>query len=201
MNKLVCFIWIGFLAGCASVNKEEAGYSSTQKDAQKESRIYESQFTAERLSEKHFEAFETRAIEKLHDFTDYLRIISDDRYNEEFKINAMTQARELFIEHSLITLPDITESASLDAFLDQSYQNPNPGYLIIENPSIKVPLREATKNLYEGAVAFQLSLLVNGDTLKTKTEERQAQFYLMKTEKNFGAKKKKVWEVFLGDIY
>ena len=200
MNKLVCIFWIGFLAGCASVNKEEAGYSTTQKDPQKESRIYESQFTAERLSEKHFEAFETRAIEKLHDFTDYLRIISDDRYNEEFKINAMAQARELFIEHSLITLPDIAESASLDVFLDQSYQDANQGYLIIENPSIKVPLREATKNLYEGSVAFQLSLLVNGDTL-TKTEERQAQFYLMKTEKSFGAKKKKVWEVFLGNIY
>jgi hypothetical protein len=199
MNSYVMIIVAIALSACASISNEEVSHRKLSIEAPKDIAI-ESQFTAEEPSPTHLRAFERRAMEKLKDFGDFLDIISESTYDQEFRQQAQSQARSMFIEHSKIRLNRVGDQR-IDLFLGGLRENPMKKNMLISDISIERPLKETIGSLYEGILGFSLSMVTDGDKSTENPRKMKADFFLMKTSKMFGTNEKVVWEIFLGDIY
>jgi len=186
-------------SSCASVSNEEVGFRKANIPSDAGAPIVV-QFTGDNLTAPHLRAFEQRAIEKLQDFSDYLRIISDRSYSEEFRSAAILQAQDMFIDHSQIRLIEEKEPAKVNRFLMETARDTSAQYHVFRNIAVKDSLRYESEILYEGSLVFQYGVAEQGDTIWNE-RDRIAEFYLMKTQKNFGSLEKMIWEVFLGNIY
>lgn len=201
MAKLYKFV-IAALAcsSCASVSNEEVGFKKVNIPADAGAPIV-TQFTADELSVNHLKAFEQRAIEKLQDLADYLRILSDKSYEDEFRNAALLQAQDLFVDHSQIRLYAENEPDKINSFLMNASSDSIPRTYLFRNIAVKNSLQEAANILYEGSLGFQYGVVENGDTVWYDAESKIAEFYLMKTSKSFGSSEKMIWEVYLGNIF
>jgi hypothetical protein len=199
MRSLFLFSLL-ILAACASISNEEVNFRKVSIDDAKDLTI-ENQFVSDELSTVHLKAFEKRAIEKLRDFADYVDIISDQSYEEEFRKLAMSQAKGLFIEHSEIKLMDGFNSRRIELFLDEVKERSINTKVLISDIAIETQLKESIGSLFEGTLTFGFSVLSTEHQEVNHLQKRKMEFFLMKTPKSFGTNQKMVWEIFLGDIY
>lgn len=187
-------------SSCASVSNEEVGFRKANIPPDAGAPIV-AQFTGDNLTAPHLKAFEQRAIEKLQDLSDYLQIISDSSYSEEFRNAAILQAQDMFIDHSQIRLVEGKEPYKVNSFLMETTRDTAAKLFLFKNIVVKDTLRFEAEILYEGSLSFKYGMVKKGDTIWNEQDNRIAEFYLMKTQKNFGPSEKMIWEVFLGNIY
>ncbi len=192
LNMILCVV----VSACASISSEEVNFNKVSIEEPKDLSL-EDQFVAEEITPDQLKAFETRAIEKLKDFADYILILSDSTYAEGFRINAKTQASKLFIELSEINLFDDQNDLTVETFLSTIKELKISRLEIIE-PNILQPLHFTTKDHYKGLLSFKIS--ISGDQFSNTSLTKTADFFLMKKQKSFGTHDMMVWEISLGDI-
>jgi hypothetical protein len=151
------------------------------------------------LSENNLTAFEDRAIQKLDDLSGFIEILSDTAMDISFKDQAFIMAVELFetsdakVEIDFqgnTTDQPVTIYAFLKSLIKDSYKK-----LIIkpEEVSVVQHLKNTGAGCYRGKIQMKGTVAQQPLTCSIHIAAKQV-------EKEFGGEKKRVWEVFLGEI-
>jgi hypothetical protein len=186
-----------FFVACASTHRERMLEEIADAPvAEMESEALEAQFTAERLSAEELKAFESRAIQKLEDFSDYVNLLADPGLDSVFRQQAIRQALVLFVdEHTEVVMDSKRESIIdvLERFNDDQQQH---SLYEIQDIEIKDHLQPTPDRQYAGKLSFQQHFSMENRL----TVSRQAQVIVRKVLKRFGDQEEWVWEVLIADI-
>ncbi len=171
-----------------------AGESSYQNDntvieaTKTEGEVKEETFRALEDSKVNFtdeqlKAFETRAIQKFYDFTDYVKILSDPNIAIDLKKQAKLSAMELFKIDSLnmdsSQMPHFN-SVSISSYLGLIELSDKSVHIIPKNVVVSKGLKlDATEVIYSGVI--ESTLIMNG-----KKEKYKIDIHLIEIEKKFG---------------
>lgn len=160
------------------------------------------------LTEDNFKAFEQRAIQKLEDLADYLKILSDTTVDIAFKEQARDMALKLFIS------PDNKMNIRIDNNIENSVQTAGTLFKSIEtgsyglysfdiiDASVNQKLEPSGVFEYKGSIFFKL-LIFKPKAATSPIQNpynTQCEIKVKKVQKEFGAESKLVWEVYLGNI-
>jgi len=164
-------------------------------------------FTSDSLSDHLLRAYEISAAEKLNDFSDFMKIISDTTLDVRIRQHAAELVRDLFI----------SDEIELSGW-SKSY--PEPGLNLLENLisyslskgvsswnqpmqiNLIKPFTIINDSTFTGDLSFNYkSLSLSGkDTSELVTGRLVVDIYLMKRTKSFGKDRFPVWDVYLGDM-
>ena len=164
-------------------------------------------FMSDSLTEQILRAYEVTAAQRLNDFADYLKIISDTALDLRFRKHAAELVTELFI----------SDEIELSGW-SKSY--PEPGLNILNNlisyslskgvsfwnQPMQInfinPFTSINDSTFTGDLSFNYKSLSHGgqDTLEIASERLVIDVYLMKKTKTFGKDRFRVWDVYLGDM-
>jgi hypothetical protein len=164
-------------------------------------------FTSDSLSDNLLRAYEITATEKLTDFADYIKIISDTTLDLRFRQHAAELVRDLFI----------SDEIDLSGW-SKSY--PEPGLNILEhllsyslsesvlfwikpiNINIIKPFTSINDSTFTGNLSFINKCVPHSsrDTSEIESGELVIDIYLVKKLRSFGKDQISVWDVYLGDI-
>jgi len=164
-------------------------------------------FTSDSLSDHLLRAYEITSAEKLIDFADYMRIISDTTLDLRFRQHAAELVKELFVSDEI-------------ELYGWSKSYPEPGLNILNNlisyslskgvsfwnQPMQInfirPFTSINDSTFTGDLSFNYkSLSLSGqDTSELVTGRLVIDVYLMKKTKTFGKDRFPVWDVYLGDM-
>lgn len=164
-------------------------------------------FMSDSLTEQILRAYEVTAAQRLNDFADYLRIISDTALDLRFRKHAAELVKELFV----------SDEIELSGW-SKSY--PEPGINLLDNLisyslskgvsfwnqpmqiNFVKPFTSINDSTFTGDLSFNYkSISLSGqDTSEIVTGRLVVDIYLMKKTKSFGKDRFAVWDVYLGDM-
>ena len=196
MNRLLKYsilLTVCFLVMAAPTCEDEISQADTRSNHLERLEMVSDDFTSEALLDKHLEAFELKAIEKLMDYADYLGII----YSEGFAVSFREQARQningFFTSHE----------NSAAALIPKSFTGSYNSYLIlIDSVTIINPLQREAETWYTGSMGYaEMILGINSsDTIIFSHSQKTIEIILQMDYKDFGENSLLVWEVLLGEI-
>jgi hypothetical protein len=164
-------------------------------------------FTTDSLSDHLLRAYEITAMEKLVDFTDYMKIVSDTSLDIRFRQHVAGLVRELFLSDEieiayLSELGTFSGHKTLEEILLNNLANGNT--YRIEPFQIKItrPLCCINDSVFTGTISFNYRFipLDDQDTSKTYSAKLITDIYLIKKLRSFGEGRIKIWDICLGDI-
>jgi len=164
-------------------------------------------FTSDSLSDHLLRAYEITATEKLNDFADFMKIISDTTLDVRIRQHAAELVMDLFI----------SDEIELSGW-SKSY--PEPGLNILNNLvsyslsegvsfwnrpmhiNFIKPFASINDSTFTGILSFNYkSLSLSGqDTSEISSGRLIIDIYLMKKTKAFGIDRLPVWDVYLGNM-
>lgn len=139
-------------------------------EVEEEMASVENQLTGSTLPEENLQAFETRAIQKVYDWIDYLKLLKKNTYDSTMIVQVKEQAQALFVDQVVVNLEIGTD-------------------FTIDQVRILEPLRQTKIGLYEGLMTFS-----------SRDKAYQINFIARREPKRFGPNELLVWEVFLGNL-
>lgn len=173
-----------------------------------ESSWFEQTFTTKKPSNFQLKGFEARAIQKIHDFGDYINLLSNKNYDLKLRKRAIQMFEGLFFDKTVVVNDPEKELINSKKAAIQAYSK---AILESKYSEIKVKitdiwlveqLQPAKNNTYKGSISFKQEnqYYTNKSLINSSIETKQVEVLLVKTTKNFGNKKEQVWNVFLGEI-
>ena len=151
---------------------------------------------------------EQMAKQKLLDFADYMKIVSDTTIDARFRQQAAEMARKLFISGQINIrnwdiISEHSKNRTLNQFLAKNLNEGSTYWIQLEGIDIAKPLSQTNDSAFIGRLSVYKSSLSFEKQLVTKkyTEKVLVDFHLQKKTKSFGNDRVKVWEVYLGEIY
>ena len=181
--------------------KREEQYIMNLKDS------VEHVFTSDTLSDQLLRAFEITAIEKLNDFADYLKILSDTALELKFRQHAAELTRDLFVPGEIklkkwSKMYGIPGLHTLDLLLEHSLAE---GISYSIQPS-QINIRNPFSSVNDSTCTGVLSFILDSNPLDDQEQSQKVSdtldidIYLIKEIKSFGHKQFRVWEVYLGNL-
>lgn len=169
---------------------------------------FEEEFEIEKLDEVKLNAFDERAIEKIHDFGEYVMIYTRKNYDTAFKAQAGKMIFDLFIDSNVVIDIDIStgrpEDLTLPGFLEQ-LDSCDYDELVVSSQDFVLdsPLQSSGDSLYKGVVSYSNKIigLRSGDSLLIHSTTNRVEIIAKKVNKNFGNRSNLIWKVFLGNIH
>jgi len=211
MNR-VKYIWILiiiYLVCSARACNESEEATDVQKEQYTVNLMnsVKSVFTSESLSDHLLRAYEITASEKLTDFADYMKIVSDTTLDLRFRQHAAELIRNLFIDSNIdirswSRVYNMVGFDTLELLLEHSLLLGNSFWTPISHITINNPYNCENDSTFTGSLSFYCRRIPFGihDTLETGTEKHMIDIYLLRKLKSYGDQKFRVWEVYLGDI-
>jgi hypothetical protein len=150
-------------------------------------------------------ALETTAKQKLIDFSDFLKIVSDSTLDKTFRHQAEEMAGKLFISEKLNTInlsnpsagPNITK---IEKFQQGGILKEFSCSILSDQISIKTPLTYANDSTYIGSLTFNQKCKSSGNSKQKGIFTQTIDIYAIKILKSFGKEQLPIWEIFLGNI-
>ena len=203
---------LNLLISCSSSRKEEVAYEAmdsvqaSNQEAATSKEELEQTFEADSLNPEQRIVFQQRGAEKLADFTNYIEIISNKRYDKQLRLEIRKQIIDLFeSDQTLVAIPvnGIKESKQVSKFLEEIYRGDFDS-VKVKTDSVVLSTLEKTDNLpvYKGVITGKVGIQVyrNKKMEPVTMELQRAKTIVSKVEKDFGGEKRNVWEVLLGEI-
>lgn len=183
-----------------AVGREEQ-YTMNLKDSIKDF------FVSDTLNDQFIRAYEVTAVQKLNDFADYLRIISDTTLEMRFRQHAAGLVKGLFITDK-IELNNLSRSYpesglnTLELLLAHSLSEGAPFPFNPVQITVSKPFANKNDSTFSGNLSFINSYILSGsrDTSETESVSLIIDIYLVKKLRSFGQDRIKAWDVYLGDI-
>jgi hypothetical protein len=208
MNKILKILALinVILLLCAPSCGDEQEMANREDTALIESREnIREEFETDYLTESSLSAYEVAAKQKLSDFVDYLRIITDTAIDVAFRQQAAEMIRGIFISDGVL-VQKITDENIKELKVSQLITDGLENKLAIplfsmDSIRIQEPLHRTGSVAYSGTIRFSQNI-----TYPSMPEEIQgsinrfAEIYLTKESKIFGSDTLHVWSVRLGDI-
>lgn len=193
--SMLLLIWVA--TSCAPMSNKERAYEndllSIEAASVSTNTLMDTSLIVDTLGEKQLLAFEKRAIQEAHDFIDYLRIISDQKYDRKLRKNTLGLALQLFKSDSCtIQQQSSGKMVLINDYLQQLYK----GKVALEGFEVSdISLKkdfslDIKSNLYRSSIA-----------LTNSNQPYTINLILTKNEKLIGENSFDVWEVKLGNIY
>jgi hypothetical protein len=210
--KWIKYIWILimiYLVCTARTCNEDEGAAASREEqyimALKDS--VKHVFMSDSLSDQLLRAFEISATEKLNDFADYMKIISDTTLDLRFRQKATELIRNLFIDSNIDSrgwsrVYNVIGFNTLEQLLERSLLEGNSFWTQISQIAVNNPYTCENDSAFIGNLSFNCRLIPYGinDTLETGTEKLMIDIYLLKKLKSYGDEQFRAWEVYLGEI-
>ena len=162
-------------------------------------------FASDSLSDNLLRAYEMTAKEKLIDFTDYLRIISDTTININFRQQAIKLIRDQFISDSIEFYScnksvDGSKPITLKELLVSRLDEGDSYRIIPLQINISKPLSQCNDSVFTGSLLFNCKYIpvTCNDTVEILSENNNIEIYLKRNLNFFGNEYLKVWEVKFG---
>ena len=196
MNRLLKYsilLTFCFMVMAAPTCEDEIYQADTRRNQLERLEMVSDDFTSEALSDKHLEAFEFKAVEKLMDYADYLGIINSVGFAESFRQQAKQNITGYFSTSENAKIALIPKSIS------GSY---NSCIFLIDSVDIINPLHRETDTRFTGSMRYVEKILDAGpaDTTLLSHSHKTIQIILQMDYKDFGENSLLVWEVLLGEI-
>jgi hypothetical protein len=152
------------------------------------------EFTSEQL-----EAFQLRAIQKFQDFTDFIKMISDNKIDKDLREHSIQLSTELFISDSILitdsSLINKSESiVTLINFLKRIKPRSKPITAKTSLIEFIQPLTKDSSNFYTGVM--DAVILIKG-----KNKNINIDVKVVEIQKEFGDSSQTTMDVRLGNIY
>jgi len=164
------------------------------------------EFKSNFLSEKSLIAFETKAKQKLVDFSDYLSIYETKSTDETFRTQAREMILNLFVSENvringlLLNEPE-RKDLLINDFLNRKFEF-DSFELKFDSIKISEPLRRMNEMNYTGSLIFFRfqQAGISADTLIAAPAPMKVEIFVSKVKKSFGNDTLQVWNVLLGNI-
>jgi hypothetical protein len=191
---------------CDSDEQENSAAKEAELTQTKEA--IKNEFESDDLSKKSLRAFEAKAEQKLVDLVDYLHIYDDKAMDESFKDQAQQMILDLFISDSVVINSALSNDNNEKILLlkDFLHAGSSPGYtseeIMIDSIQVVKPFRRTDEFYYTGSLKFSRRVMncTSSDTVVSEPARMEAEIFVSKVKKLFGADTLQVWGVFLGDI-
>jgi hypothetical protein len=164
-------------------------------------------FTSDSLSDHFLRAYEITAIEKLNDFADYMKVISDTTLDLRFRQKSAELVRNLFVSDKIILSKwskNYPESGlyTLDKTIEYLLSEGTLAWIEPVDIRSIVPFALKNDSTWIGMLKCNLEYfsLSKKDTSKMPDRDIYVNIYLIKRVRYFGQEEIKVWQVYLGDI-
>jgi hypothetical protein len=164
-------------------------------------------FMSDSLSDQALRSFETTAIERLNDFTDYLKIVSDTTLELKFRQQAFEVAGKFFIPGEIeiqgwsknYLQNGLNTYESLGSHLLSKGMN---RWAEADQITVRKHFMRKNDSTYAGNLSFYQKWFSfsNPEKLENISGPCLMDIYLIRTIKAFGEQKPRVWDVYLGKI-
>jgi hypothetical protein len=205
---ILILILIYFICGsrtCTEENNAKEINEAKLLDASKDSIVKEFEFG--KLQDEHLLAFEETAEQKLSDFADYLKIVSDTSLDIIFRKKAVEMVRRIFLSEATDMKTwcsgyAINDISTLNQLLERSLLKGFPLWIQPVQIQVRKSLEEVNDSTYSGKLSFYQNC-IPFDVQKPQlhiSEKTEVDIYLMKKAKSFGDESFTIWEVYLGNF-
>ena len=164
-------------------------------------------FMSDSLSDQLLRAFEITAEEKLNDFADYMKIISDTTLDLRFRQQATELVRNLFVAsdielQSWSRVYHVTGLNTLELLLEHSISEGISCWIQPSQINVINPFTQVNDSTVTGGLSFIQNCIPFNATGQSELVPGEAtiDIYIIKEIKSFGDKQLRVWEVYLGAI-
>ena len=193
MNKKLSFILLsaaGFLTLASPTCEEEISPERRIEERLENLRSVNEDLVAPALTRRNLEAFESRAVEKLEDYADYLGMVSDSGLDFSFREQARENLFWLFLEGTAPESPHPTDIPG-DGFAKLAF--------MIDSVQVLDPLEKENGKNYRGRLRYHFHTLGihAADTILLRSSQEEMGMVLQKRSKEFGDKRLQVWAVQL----
>lgn len=209
--KKFLFLFFAFMAylllsskSCAPEKSEESVSPEVKLNQDRE--VIRQEFGAEHLSSKSLKAYELMSVQKLADFSDYLRIFTNRQMDTTFRNLSGKMIRELFVSDSIgintcLIMNSEKKKLPLGEFLNRISES-NTCDLSFDSIRISRHFRQKNETKYVGCISFLRGLKTcpQSDTVNLPTVRLETEIVLKKVKKSIGNDTLQVWSAFLGNI-
>lgn len=195
---IIPFFCLLLLLSCAGESKQadsNAEYEDTPTESAKEQVNFN--INIHQLNAAQLLAFKVRAKQKVKDFADYIKIISDPKVEKDFKTHSINLATELFISDTVLIKDSLLTNAGgvpLIQYLNELSNAKKNTIIIPKKINFSDSFSIDSLNNYTGTIDTKFKL--NGYLLHKKVD-----VYIIEIDKDFGDTTEKTIEVKLGNIY
>lgn len=160
------------------------------------------------LSPQELSAYEQRAMGKVKDFTNYLELITNKKYDKAVRLHSLQPATSLFSSPQKFMEVASTSNKLIRKYPIQSYLRKilNTSYQQIrishENMRWLEPLHRMNNGSYEGTIVCEqrfIGVYTDGREYSDFTTKAY-EVVLKKKSKDFGSRTLNVWQLYLGDV-
>ncbi len=156
-----------------------------------------SDLSKKKLDKEGVEAFQNRAIQKVHELFQYLEVMADHETNEPVRDRALQIAEKQFSESAQIYSGSISQK--IHEYLKKCRNGTT--YKSVESISVSKAFVFKSDGHYEGRIHVQYKEQDSKTNVKSsKLKEEEITVFLIRKEKVFGDTKRFVWELSLGKI-
>lgn len=153
-------------------------------------------------------AFESSVMQKLGDLVDYINIVGDTTIASGFREQSAKMIQGLFISTDAMIrmkpqgdknfngmrLPEFVKIIETPEWIYRS--------IVSDSAWIIKPLKKINDSIYSGQFGFSFSAGLKQPNHQASgiSQYGKIEAFIVKKEKSFGARRMKVWSVFMGDI-
>jgi len=195
---------------CSARTCTEDEETAAKREEQNIIRLIESVetvFTSDSLSDDILRRYEITAINKLNDFSDYLKIVSDTTLELKFRKHAAELTGNLFIpgEIELRGWSKAFGAPKLNTLEDLIRYYLSEGIAHRNKPvgiNVNDQFVQEDDSTFKGTLSFYQKYvsLTDTDQVEDLSGPYVMDIYLMRRIKHFGTKQLDVWEVYLGAV-
>jgi hypothetical protein len=210
--KWIRYIWIliviYIVCSARTCNESEEGTAKEEEQYTTNlMRSVKDVFTSDSLSDHLLSAYEITAAERLNDFADYMKIISDTTLDLKFRQHAAEIVRDLFVPEE-VNLTDWNKVypgsglVDLEHLLSYSLSEGISCWIRPIQITILKPFTSLNDSTFTGCLSFNYNSvpLNSRDKSEIASGKLVIDIYLIKMLSYFGKERLRVWEVYLGDI-
>ncbi len=204
--KIFLIIAVLLVIGAPSCGDEQADKNREESILRASRDSIRDVFETDYLTETTLMAYEAVAKQKLSDFTDYFKIMTEPSLDMSFRIKASEMIKSIFLsDHSNVQIISINESTKkLDVLtlINCGLENKlSTSSFTFDSIRIHEPLHRISDDTYSGSLGFAQNFTDSVQPEQIiKSECRIADIFVLKEEKDFGSDTLKIWTVRLGEI-
>jgi hypothetical protein len=164
-------------------------------------------FEVDQPDEDLLRAYEKTARQKLSDFADFLKIVSDTSLNIKFREQAAEMVKRLFENgdadiRNWAKVYSETEISTLKELLSKSLSNGSAFWIQPEQIDVSEPLSATNDSTYRGKLSFYQKCIPFDFRKPTPQilQMKSINIHVIKKIKSFGDESLNVWEVYLGNF-
>ncbi len=168
------------------------------------SSIIEPSFVTAYLSHQHLMAFQNRALQKVEDVEEYMKVVRNFEYEKSLREQAAKMLLAFFVEDAQITFESFADTVNRQVSVRDFIQellakDENSIYVspkTVNNKRLENPLSLHKSGHYVGLISYTVIDKEDPNFIS----ERNIVIHLQKVGKFFGEMKEDVWEVKLGNV-